>query len=168
MSNRTKEGLLTVTRTFDFCYGHRLLGYEGKCSEYHGHNAHVEVEVVGRDEKSYPTMVVDFKILKGMVEKILNKLDHRDLTCFFKSNSGEVRIDGVDYNPPTAEIICSWLAEQIDEALPDGVLLIRLRVSETPNSWAEWKTPEQIDPLVLFEDPYFRQMLTDFTDRRGK
>lgn len=165
MSNRVKQGLLTITRTFDFCYGHRLPGYQGKCSVQHGHNAHVEVEVAGRDEKSYQTMVMDFKILKEIVGKALDQLDHQDLTIFFVdfySQSDPIGSLGLFF-PPTAEIICSWLAEQIEEALPDGVVLVRLRVSETPNSWAEWKAQD-----FLFGNPLFRQMLADFTDRRMK
>lgn len=29
-SNRIKEGTLSVTKCFSFCYGHRLPGYDGR------------------------------------------------------------------------------------------------------------------------------------------
>lgn len=170
MSNSIKQGLLTITKTFDFCYGHSLPGYEGACKNLHGHNAHVEVEVAGRDKKSYQTMVMDFKILKEIVGKALDQLDHQDLTHFFLdfySFQDPIRNWGTSF-PSTAEVICTWLAEQIEETLPDGVVLVRLRVSETPNSWAEWKAEDLPDLTELFHNPLFRQMLADFTDRRMK
>ena len=34
-----------VTKRIEFCYGHRLLDYDGVCKHPHGHNAIVEVEV---------------------------------------------------------------------------------------------------------------------------
>ena len=34
-----------VTKRIDFCYGHRLLDYDGVCKHPHGHNASVEIEV---------------------------------------------------------------------------------------------------------------------------
>ena len=34
-----------VTKTIDFCYGHRLLDYAGKCRNLHGHNGLLEVDV---------------------------------------------------------------------------------------------------------------------------
>ena len=30
--------MYSVTKRIDFCYGHRLLGYQGKCCHLHGHN----------------------------------------------------------------------------------------------------------------------------------
>ena len=30
--------MYSVTKRIDFCYGHRLLNYNGKCRNLHGHN----------------------------------------------------------------------------------------------------------------------------------
>ena len=38
-----------VTKRIEFCYGHRLLDYDGVCKHPHGHNA------VGRESTSAPT-----------------------------------------------------------------------------------------------------------------
>ena len=119
--------MITVCKKFSFCYGHKLPGYQGKCREFHGHNSEVEVEVSGRDEESYTTMVMDFSKLKGVVNPLLDQLDHKDITEVFQGR------------PPTAETICQWMQLQIRERLPIGVNLERLRVSETPDSWAEWR-----------------------------
>lgn len=119
--------MISVCKRFEFCYGHRLPGYDGKCRFQHGHNSVVEVEVAGRDPSSYQCMVMDFGALKLTVGSILEELDHQDITDKFQGM------------PPVAEVICSWLTERISQKLPEGVRLIRLRVTETPNSWAEWK-----------------------------
>ena len=34
-----------VTKHIDFCYGHRLLNYEGQCRYLHGHNGRVEIDI---------------------------------------------------------------------------------------------------------------------------
>ena len=37
--------MFLVTKRIEFCYGHRLLDYDGVCRHLHGHNAVVEVDV---------------------------------------------------------------------------------------------------------------------------
>ena len=34
-----------VTKRIEFCYGHRLLDYDGVCKHPHGHNAVAEIDV---------------------------------------------------------------------------------------------------------------------------
>jgi 6-pyruvoyltetrahydropterin/6-carboxytetrahydropterin synthase len=58
-----------------FSGAHRLRYLHGKCEELHGHNWKVEASVVsGRLNKE--GVVIDFKILKEKVEKVLKSLDH--------------------------------------------------------------------------------------------
>jgi len=58
-----------------FSGAHRLRYLHGKCEELHGHNWKVEASVVsGRLNKE--GVVIDFKILKQKVEKVLKSLDH--------------------------------------------------------------------------------------------
>jgi 6-pyruvoyltetrahydropterin/6-carboxytetrahydropterin synthase len=69
--------MFQVTRQIDFCYGHRLLNYEGKCRYLHGHNgrAVITVESPTLDERG---MVVDFTDIKRVVAGwIDHNLDHR-------------------------------------------------------------------------------------------
>jgi len=148
--------MLSICKRFEcgISYSHALPGYDGKCKNLHGHNAVVEVEVSGRDIFSYKTMVMDFSTLKGMVKDLLSELDHRDLTRFFwlhQKSDSEVEI--VSRNvmqkirptvhmtplPATAEVMVQYLAGEIKASLPNGVKLVRVRISETPDSWAEWK-----------------------------
>ncbi len=37
-----------VTIEIDFCYGHRLLDYQGKCAHPHGHNGRGQIDVERR------------------------------------------------------------------------------------------------------------------------
>src|SRR3954465_16022439 len=52
-----------VSREIDFCYGHRLLNYDGKCRHLHGHNgrAIITLEAPSLDA---PGMLVDFVEIK--------------------------------------------------------------------------------------------------------
>lgn len=69
--------MFQVTRILNFCYGHRLLNYEGKCKHPHGHNGRVEIELssAGLDERG---MVVDFGDIKRVVQEWIDReLDHK-------------------------------------------------------------------------------------------
>ena len=37
--------MYVVTKRIEFCYGHRLLDYDGVCKHPHGHNAIAEIDV---------------------------------------------------------------------------------------------------------------------------
>jgi 6-pyruvoyltetrahydropterin/6-carboxytetrahydropterin synthase len=121
--------MLTITKKFSFCYGHRLPGYLGKCVNQHGHNSEVEVEVTGKADGGYPSMVIDFGVLKTTMNTLIDKLDHKYLNDALPEG----------YQPPTAENMTQWFADEIQKVLPNGVTLVRVRVSETPTSWAEWR-----------------------------
>ncbi len=66
-----------VTKELHFCYGHRLLNYQGICMHPHGHNSKVEIELTlsGLDERH---MVVDFGDIKRVVQTWIDQhLDHK-------------------------------------------------------------------------------------------
>jgi 6-pyruvoyltetrahydropterin/6-carboxytetrahydropterin synthase len=68
--------MFRVTREIDFCYGHRLLNYDGKCKYLHGHNgrAVIALESAELDERG---MVLDFTDIKQVVSRwIDDNLDH--------------------------------------------------------------------------------------------
>ena len=69
--------MFRVTREIDFCYGHRLLNYDGKCQYLHGHNgrAVIAIESTKLDERG---MVLDFSDIKRVVSHWIDEnLDHR-------------------------------------------------------------------------------------------
>ena len=66
-----------VTKEIQFCYGHRLMEYEGMCKHPHGHNARVEVEVEA-EALDHKGMVLDFgEIKKTLKQWVDSQLDHR-------------------------------------------------------------------------------------------
>lgn len=121
-----KQGVMTVTKRFNFCYAHWLPGYNGPCVNLHGHNSEVEVEFAQNMEMplAYADMVADFRDIKRIVGPIIAKLDHQELNQFFAV--------------PTAEAITNWIVQKIQQT-PLGIGLVRVRVSETPDSHAEWR-----------------------------
>nr|MBP8273793.1 6-carboxytetrahydropterin synthase [Acidobacteriota bacterium] len=66
-----------VTKRIDFCYGHRLLDYDGNCKFPHGHNAVVEIDVQAA-ALDHRNMVVDFSDIKKVVKAWIDReLDHK-------------------------------------------------------------------------------------------
>ncbi|MDD5544166.1 MAG: 6-carboxytetrahydropterin synthase [Acidobacteriia bacterium] len=66
-----------VTKELHFCYGHRLLNYQGICMHPHGHNSKVEVELTLSDLDDRH-MVVDFGDIKRSIQTwIDDNLDHK-------------------------------------------------------------------------------------------
>ena len=72
-----KEFMYRIRKEINFCYGHRLLNYEGKCAHPHGHNGKIviELEAQNLDKRG---MVYDFGDVKEMIHKwVDNELDHK-------------------------------------------------------------------------------------------
>ncbi len=74
---RHTAGMFQVSREIEFCYGHRLLNYAGKCRYLHGHNGRLVVTVES-EHLDTTGMVHDFSDIKRCVAGwIENNLDHR-------------------------------------------------------------------------------------------
>ncbi len=68
-----------VTREIPFCYGHRLLNYNGKCKNLHGHNG-LAVITICSEQLDELGMVMDFSDIKRVVSKWIDEtMDHRML-----------------------------------------------------------------------------------------
>jgi 6-pyruvoyltetrahydropterin/6-carboxytetrahydropterin synthase len=98
-----------VSREIPFCYGHRLIDYDGKCRHLHGHNgrAIVVLEAPALDAKG---MLVDFAEIKRHVQRWIddnldhNMLLHRDDPILPLLRERGERVFVMDVNP-TAENI---------------------------------------------------------------
>ncbi len=69
--------MYTISREFTFCYGHRLLNYNGKCAHLHGHNGRVilTLRAESLDEQG---MVLDFTELKNAIGGWIQRtIDHK-------------------------------------------------------------------------------------------
>ena len=73
--------MYSVTKTISFCYGHRLLNYDGKCKFLHGHNGIAEIALEA-EKLDHRGMVIDFSDIKQTIGSFINdQLDHRILLC---------------------------------------------------------------------------------------
>jgi len=129
-----------VTKQLDFCYGHRLMNYEGKCKFPHGHNALVEI-VCKSDKLDDRGMVVDFGDIKRVVKEFIDtNWDHKmllrrddPLVEEFQKRGDPVYL--FDENP-TAETFAKHLYEMSKEK---GLPVHEVRFYETPNSAAVYR-----------------------------
>ena len=58
-----------ITKSIEFCYGHRLVGHSGKCRYLHGHNGLLEVDI-DAEELDAMGMVVDFGEVRDLVKSV--------------------------------------------------------------------------------------------------
>lgn len=131
--------MYSVTKKIDFCYGHRLLDYDGVCKHPHGHNATCEVEV-RTDSLDPRNMVCDFsdikRIVKGWIDRELDHkmiLRHDDPLVQPLQSLGEP-VFIVDSNP-TVERIAKLI---FDRAQDEGLAVVKVTVWETPTSFATY------------------------------
>ena len=131
--------MYSVTKRIDFCYGHRLLDYDGACKHPHGHNAVAEIEVRAEalDKRN---MVVDFTDIKHRLKGWIDReLDHRmilrrdDPLVDVLHKLGEP-VYLLESNP-TVERIARLL---FDISREQGLSVSRVTVWETPSSWATY------------------------------
>lgn len=129
---------------------HVLVGYNGLCSQIHGHSYRFFVTVKGSpsEDAADPKlgMVMDFGVLKQIVgDLIVSKYDHSMMIRETPENAAFIetlrdrfpRTISVPYQP-TCENLISVFASAIAPALPSGVSLHSLRLHETATSFAEW------------------------------
>ena len=122
--------MFSVTKRIDFCYGHRLLDYDGICKHPHGHNAVAEIEV-RTGQLDNRNMVCDFsdikRIVKGWIDRELDHkmvLRHDDPLVAPLQPLGEP-IYLLDSNP-TVERIAKLIFDQAAERRPAGRLRPRV------------------------------------------
>ena len=131
--------MFRVTREIDFCYGHRLLDYEGVCAHPHGHNAIAEVEVQ-RPQLDARNMVIDFTDIKNVVKEWVDReLDHKMILRHDDPLLAPLQALGepvyvLDSNP-TVERIARLLYEVSRQ---QGLEVSRVTVWETPSSWSSY------------------------------
>lgn len=131
--------MFRVTREIEFCYGHRLLHYEGKCRHLHGHNGRllVTLENPGLDDQG---MVIDFSSIKEVLGRWIDQsLDHRmilhrddPLVPILRQFGEPVFV--MDVNP-TAENLARLIFAQ---AVAQGLPVVEVRLWETSHCHATY------------------------------
>ena len=132
--------MYTVTTRIHFCYGHRLLDYDGKCAHAHGHNAVAEVEL-SCEKPDACGMVVDFGEVEDRVSEYIEaNLDHRMLLRLDDPLVEALRSAGEDPfvmdSNPTAENIARLIFDAADLS---GLPVTAVRLWETIDSMAEYR-----------------------------
>jgi 6-pyruvoyltetrahydropterin/6-carboxytetrahydropterin synthase len=131
--------MYSVTKRIEFCYGHRLMDYDGVCRHPHGHNAIVEIDIQA-ERLDGRNMVADFtdikRIVKGWIDR---ELDHKMILRQDDPLADALRQMGeptylLESNP-TVERIAQLI---FDISREQGLPVSRVTVWETPSSWATY------------------------------
>jgi 6-pyruvoyltetrahydropterin/6-carboxytetrahydropterin synthase len=132
--------MFRVTQQIDFCYGHRLLNYDGKCRYLHGHNGRAVISLEGErlDERG---MLVDFTDIKKHLRTWIDReLDHRMILhqadpILPTLQAVQEPVFIIPYNP-TAENIARVI---YDQAVHVGLPVCEVTLWETANSSATYR-----------------------------
>lgn len=135
--------MYTLQTSACFDSAHFLKGYEGKCSNIHGHRWTVEVTVAAQEleaEGQTRGMVVDFKTLKQALAELTDELDHKliieedSLKATTKDALLEEGFQIVELPfRPTAENLSEYFFDEMEEK---DYQVILVKVYETPNNCA--------------------------------
>ena len=117
---------------------HRLLYYEGKCANLHGHRWKVEVWMEGEPDPA-TQILIDYSLIKRLVDKY----DHQIIL-----NQDDPMVSRIqEFHPvittpgdPTSELIASLIREDLYAACGElGIkaTVPKIRVWESPTSCAE-------------------------------
>ena len=117
--------MYTISKRFAFSASHIIGGlpHDHPCGRLHGHNYQVEVTLQS-PALDHVGFVRDFHDLSELRQYIDRTLDHKHLN------------DVLGHDRTTSEVISQWLYEWCKARWPE---VIAVRVSETPNTWAEYR-----------------------------
>ncbi len=110
---------------------HQLREFEGRCENLHGHNWKIEVFVTG-NELEPNGILIDFKRIKSVTEKVIDELDHKFLNDleYFK---------GVN---PSSENIARYIFKALGYALnSNNVRVSRVTAWESDNACGSYTEP---------------------------
>lgn len=107
-----------------FSAAHHLLNYDGECENQHGHNWKVEVYVQG-DTLDKSGILIDFKVLKKEVNKVLDELDHTDINT----------LESLKGLSPSSENLSKYIYTKLKQTIHN---VKKVSVWETENSCASY------------------------------
>ena len=147
-----------ICKTFEIESGHFLSKHKEKCKNPHGHTRKIEV-IVKASTLYKNDMVCDFKTFKLAFGAFIDQFDHAMIVntaspdfSFYKEHYE--RVIGTENIDPTTEVLSKLMFDYINNELtngnsyistlgheykfPSGIILERVRVWETPSTWAEY------------------------------
>jgi 6-pyruvoyltetrahydropterin/6-carboxytetrahydropterin synthase len=143
---------MQITTRLEFDAGHRIPNHKSQCRNLHGHRYALEItlsgDIISASDVSENGMVMDFSDVKKIArESVVDVWDHAFLV--FKEDN--VILDFLNTlhnhktvifpNVPTAENMAAEafkiLKNQYKDTYGNHLTLERVRLYETPNSWAD-------------------------------
>ncbi len=137
--------MITAVRRVQFCAGHRVLGHEGPCGQFHGHNYvvffHAAAEAL--DDLG---MVVDFNVLKVRLGGWIQQHWDHGFICHHRDEAARQALAAISGQKlflleanPTAENMARYLLEKVgpQQLGGTGVQLVRVILWETENCHVE-------------------------------
>lgn len=144
-----------VTKSFTFDMAHALFGYDGPCKNIHGHTYHLFVTLMGNviqpANSAEQGLVIDFGEIKEIVKThVVDHFDHalvlnqqaQYATQGFLSEHFE-KVIRLPFQP-SCENLFLFFKNIIREKIPQNVKLVRVKLTETPTSFAEWRLEDNI------------------------
>jgi 6-pyruvoyltetrahydropterin/6-carboxytetrahydropterin synthase len=148
--------VITITKRLEFDAGHRIPDHHSVCRNLHGHRYALELSLEGElgDTPGSPDhgMVMDFSHVKAIAkEHVVDPWDHAFLVYEQDRAVAEFLRGLPDHKTvvldciPTAENLAKrafdTLAPLIERKYGKNLRLRKVRLYETPNSWAEYAAP---------------------------
>lgn len=143
---------MQITTRLEFDSGHRIPCHKSQCRNLHGHRYALEITLSGdiilNESMSENGMVMDFSDVKAIARKtVVDVWDH----AFIVWRNDTVVLDFLNGLPdhktyimervPTAEnmaaLAFSLLQQQYQDVYGNQLKLEKVRLYETPNSWAD-------------------------------
>lgn len=143
---------MQITTRLEFDAGHRIPSHKSQCRNLHGHRYTLEItlsgDIISQDNVSESGMVMDFSDVKRIArESVVDVWDHAflvfkdDLEVLNFLNSLPNHKTVVFSTVPTAENMAAEafriLKSQYTDIYGNHLKLERVRLYETPNSWAD-------------------------------
>jgi 6-pyruvoyltetrahydropterin/6-carboxytetrahydropterin synthase len=121
---------------------HRLLHYQGKCANLHGHRWKVEVWIEGEPDAT-TSILIDYNTIK----QIINRFDHQIIL-----NRDDPMVPCIEKfqhvmttpGDPTSELLAVVFKDDLNEACKSqgiNAKVTKIRVWESPNCYAELESP---------------------------
>lgn len=143
---------MEITTRLEFDSGHRIPHHKSQCRNLHGHRYILEVtlsgEIIAQSETSEDGMVMDFSDVKKIAKKhVVDIWDHAflvyqgDTEVLNFLNTLPDHKTVIFPTVPTAENMAAEafkiLNSQYQDSYGNQLKLARVRLYETPNSWAD-------------------------------
>ena len=143
---------ITVSKRLEFDAGHRLPNHKSKCRNLHGHHYTIELTFEGEinttEGDSSQGMIIDFSDIKEICKKnLIDVWDHafivyeNDKSLVEYLSTIEDHKTVIVEQPPTAEFLArkahDIISAGVSERFGDSIKISKLRLYETPTSWAD-------------------------------